>query len=280
MQDFILVHRKQNGNPLVLNVPTWTTCLRQIAFLKSWELEEAKNQIKDVDQIFEGHQALQFLIQVVCGLQSPLIGETEVHGQFKKFIVDHPELKNLGEAILVAAKKVRSDHLIDLGSQSYGSYIRKKLKSADSISLVGAGILTQEILPWLKKMKQVDLHVRNLQKGEALKSQFPFIQIKSLQEKILNPVLVLAAPVDNSIAIELLNLNVKTVFDLRGGQILDSFNQKLNYESLPVIMEQIQRTQVVLRTKLEASETAIHHVAEEILKKLWLRPGGWEDLCG
>jgi len=49
---------------------------------------------------------------------------------------------------------------------------------------------------------------------------------------------------------------------------------------LPVIMEQIQRTQVVLRTKLEASETAIHQVAEEILKKLWLRPGGWEDLCG
>jgi glutamyl-tRNA reductase len=280
MQDFILVHRKQNGNPLVLNVPTWTTCLRQIAFFKSWELEEAKNQIKDVDQIFEGHQALQFLIQVVCGLQSSLIGETEVHGQFKKFIVDHPELKNLGDAILVAAKKVRSDHLIDLGSQSYGSYIRKKLKSADSISLVGAGMLTQEILPWLKKMKQVDLHVRNLQKVEALKSQFPFIQIKSLQEKILNPVLVLAAPIDNSIAIEILNMNVKTVFDLRGGQILDSFNQKLNYESLPVIMEQIQRTQVVLRTKLEASETAIHQVAEEILKKLWLRPGGWEDLCG
>jgi len=280
MQDFILVHRKQNGNPLVLNVPTWTTCLRQIAFFKSWELEEAKNQIKDVDQIFEGHQALQFLIQVVCGLQSSLIGETEVHGQFKKFIVDHPELKNLGDAILVAAKKVRSDHLIDLGSQSYGSYIRKKLKSADSISLVGAGMLTQEILPWLKKMKQVDLHVQNLQKVEALKSQFPFIQIKSLQEKILNPVLVLAAPIDNSIAIEILNMNVKTVFDLRGGQILDSFNQKLNYESLPVIMEQIQRTQVVLRTKLEASETAIHQVAEEILKKLWLRPGGWEDLCG
>lgn len=279
MQDFILVHRKQNGNPLVLNVPTWTTCLRQIAFLKNWELDDVKTQIADNDEVIEGYKALQFLIQVVCGLQSTLIGETEVHGQFKKFISENPELKNLGEAVLFAAKRIRTDHLADLGSQSYGSYIRKKL-NMDSISIVGAGMLTQEILPWLKKVSHVDLHVRNAEKAQALKAQFPFVQIKSINEKVTSPTLVIAAPIENSVAMELINSNVMTVFDLRGEESLKLQNQKLNYESLAVIMEQIQKTQVVLRTKLMASEVAINRVAEEILKKLWLRPGGWEDLCG
>ncbi len=280
MQDFILVHRKQNGNPLVLNVPTWTTCLRQIAFLKNWELDDAKTQVSENDEVFEGYHALQFLIQVVCGLQSTLIGETEVHGQFKKFIMEHQELKNLGEAVLLAAKKVRTEHLMDLGSQSYGSFIRKKV-THDSVSIVGAGMLTQEILPWLKKVSHVDLHVRNLEKAQALKAQFPFVQIKSLEEKVSSSVLVIAAPIENSLAINLISSNVSAVFDLRGGgQSLNIQNQKLNYESLPVIMEQIQKTQVVLRAKLMASEVAINRVAEDILKKLWLRPGGWEDLCG
>jgi glutamyl-tRNA reductase len=279
MQDFILVHRKQNGNPLALNVPTWTTCLRQIAFLKNWELDDAKTQVTENDEVFEGYKALQFLIQVVCGLQSTLIGETEVHGQFKKFILEHPELKNLGEAVLVASKRVRTEHLMDLGSQSYGSFIRKKVVN-DRVSIVGAGMLTQEILPWLKKVSQVDLHVRNPEKAQALKAQFPFIKIKSLEEKVSSSILVIAAPIENSMAIELINSNVSAVYDLRGGQSLNIQNQKLNYESLPVIMEQIQKTQVVLRTKLMASEIAINRVAEEILKKLWLRPGGWEDLCG
>jgi len=280
MQDFILVHRKQNGNPLVLNVPTWTTCLRQIAFLKNWELEDSKVTLEKTDEVLEGFQALQFLIQVVCGLQSTLMGETEVHGQFKKFISDHSELKNLGEAVLVAAKKIRTDHLSDLGSQSYGSYIRKKIAKGNSVALVGSGMLVQEILPWLKKVERVDLHVRNLDKASELKKQFPFIQIKSLEEKITSPYVVVAAPIENTLVKELMPMNLKSVFDLRGGQLLEAQNQKLNYESLPVIMEQIQKTQVVLRSKLLAAEKDISSASDVILKKLWLRPGGWEDLCG
>lgn len=141
-------------------------------------------------------------------------------------------------------------------------------------------MLTQEILPWLKKVRRVDLHVRNPEKAQALKAQFPFVQIKSLEEKVSSSILVIAAPIENLLAAQLIHSNVSAVFDLRGGQSLNIQNQKLNYESLPVIMEQIQKTQVVLRTKLVASEVAINRVAEEILKKLWLRPGGWEDLCG
>lgn len=280
MQDFILVHRKQNGNPLALNVPTWTTCLRQIAFLKNWELEESKPLLDLNDEVLEGYQALQFLIQVVCGLQSTLLGETEVHGQFKKFISDHSELKNLGEAVLVVVKKIRTDHLSDLGSQSYGSYIRKKISNGNSISLVGAGMLVQEILPWLKKVERVDLHVRNWDKASELKKQFPFIQIKSLEEKIISPYVVVAAPIENSLVKDLMPMNLKAVFDLRGGQVLEVQNQKLNYESLSVIMEQIQKTQVVLRSKILAAEKDICLASDVILKKLWLRPGGWEDLCG
>lgn len=280
MQDFILVHRKQNGNPLMLNVPTWTTCLRQIAFLKNWQLEESKDFLDLQDEVLEGYQALQFLIQVVCGLQSSLLGETEVHGQFKKFIADNPELKNLGEAILVAAKKIRTEHLSDLGSQSYGSYIRKKIANGQSVSIIGAGMLVQEILPWLKKVERVDLHVRSVEKAKKLKKQFPFIQIKTMDDPIVSSYVVIAAPVENAVIENLMQTNTKCIFDLRGGQSLDISNHNWRYEPLAVIMEQIQKTQVILKSKLIAADEDIGLASSLILKKLWLRPGGWEDLCG
>jgi hypothetical protein len=73
MQDLIIIHRRLNLSPLKINVPTWVTCLRQIAFLKESELNNLPVQLEKDDEILKGHSALCFLIQVVCGLQSTLL---------------------------------------------------------------------------------------------------------------------------------------------------------------------------------------------------------------
>ena len=70
----------QNPEPLVQNTVVWETCLRKIIFAEN--LHDDKNQL----ELFEDEAAISFLIEVLCGLQSRVIGETEIFGQFKQFI--------------------------------------------------------------------------------------------------------------------------------------------------------------------------------------------------
>ena len=42
--------------------------------------------ISSADEVFTGQNAYVFLLEVVCGLKSPILGETEVHGQYREFL--------------------------------------------------------------------------------------------------------------------------------------------------------------------------------------------------
>ena len=81
MSDFRIIHRpfsKELGSESTL---VWATCLRQIYFSDLHEDLNFKPQAGD--EIYMGLEAETFLAEVLCGLKSPLIGETEVFGQFK-----------------------------------------------------------------------------------------------------------------------------------------------------------------------------------------------------
>src|SRR5438045_3448988 len=80
--DLILIHR-QSSTPFVADSGwmLWQTCLRKIAFGGAEALGSI--QIETGDQILSGSEAYQFCLEVICGLHSPLVGETEVFGQFK-----------------------------------------------------------------------------------------------------------------------------------------------------------------------------------------------------
>src|SRR4249919_3352688 len=133
--------------PAVLNGLEWQTCLRRILFLNGLDnhaLIEAAQKGELATQtveIFRGQEAYRFLLEVVCGLNSPIVGETAVMGQFKEFLLQakFPRtpwgnfLRDLCTNLLIDAKRIRHTHLQGLGSQSYGSLVRQNVKGMPAV---------------------------------------------------------------------------------------------------------------------------------------------------
>lgn len=177
----------------------WKTCLREIYFLDS--LDESKIPILPSDQIFLGLEAETFLAEVLSGLKSPLVGETEVFGQFKQWWKTIPQghpfkrkYQSRIEGLYALVKSVREQALCGQGSQSYGSLLRRHLISDESVDIIGAGHLVQEILPWIKNKSAYRLWCRNMPKiqKEIFSQAESVLSMDNISP--LSKVVVIAAP--------------------------------------------------------------------------------------
>ncbi|MFN8845484.1 MAG: hypothetical protein ACK5V3_18365 [Bdellovibrionales bacterium] len=287
MLDLILVHRRRNGNPLQFPVPIWRTCLREIGFFDFQQFDQYKKNIHREDEIFHGESALTFLVEVICGLHSPVLGETEVQGQFKDFLASENlntplplELKTFTQDILRVVKIIRSEHLSQLGCHSYGSWVRQHSRKFNHIGIMGSGHLTGEILPWLKKKKWVHLMARNLDRGFALKKQFPNIIVHSMNESPPIDCLVIAAPLDDSLLMKKVAQfkNLESVFDFRGESDL-SGKLQIPYYNLQNIMSDLQLNKKSRESAILKSKESLSQILHQQIRKTNFRPGGWEDLC-
>lgn len=138
------------------------TCQRQI-----WVTHKALNAEK-FPEVYYGKGAYEFLLRVCTGLESAVVGETDVFGQVKEawqFYQDNqtpfvPELFNwkrkIFHKLFEDTKEIRSRFLQGIGGSSYGSLVRllfRKTKTDGPIFVLGAGQLTQSILPYLGDQK-------------------------------------------------------------------------------------------------------------------------------
>lgn len=116
-------------------------------------------------QIYREKEAYDFLLRVATGLESEVVGETDIFGQlkeaWKKFadtesvLVD--ELLPWFQRLFEDTKEIRSQYLHDLGGASYGSLCRKVLgrpggtdqAKKQKVLIIGAGQIAQSIAPWL-----------------------------------------------------------------------------------------------------------------------------------
>jgi len=118
---------------------------------QSWQNEGARIEI------FEGSSAYKFLLEVVCGLHSPIFGETEIAGQFREFLLKNSDnnsrsmnlFRPWSLFITEDLKAIRHQHLQGLGHNSYGSVLRKWTRGSNQVAVIGTGQLAQEIQPWL-----------------------------------------------------------------------------------------------------------------------------------
>lgn len=111
-------------------------------------------------QGFAGAEAYAFLLRFACGLESRLVGETEIFGQVKESWREFSsvagalsrELDGWVQRLFKDTKEVRAAQLSHLGSASYGSQVRRLLGAATDgpTLLVGAGQLAQAVAPWLE----------------------------------------------------------------------------------------------------------------------------------
>jgi glutamyl-tRNA reductase len=290
--ELILIHR-QSSTAFVADSGwlLWQTCLRKIAFGGAESMGSI--QIEAGDQILSGADAYQFCLEVICGLHSPLVGETEVFGQFKNAFESWvlPEtpianvLRRFVRSLVEDAKRIRSNFLADLGSQSYGSLLRRELRDIREMTIVGGGHLTGEILPWLcKDHNDVNVLVRDLQKCPTLQKKFPQAKFAKLgeQSSALQGALILSAPVSAEWVKSWLasESSLKLVVDLRGESVNDPLEtSEVKVIGLSEVMNRISQNQEIIARRRDDALKAVSEAAHTRLRAVENRPFGWDDVC-
>jgi glutamyl-tRNA reductase len=295
-----LRHEARDKMPAILNGLEWQTCLRRIQFLNRIEnsaLIEAvqRNPPTTGIEVYRGREAYEFLLEVICGLNSPLICETAVMGQFREFC-SHARfpntswgwfLRQLTSNVLVDAKRVRHDHLQGVGSQSYGSLVRQHVKGMPTVAVLGAGQLAREILPWLIGKTKTRLFYRNWLHAKDLLQEYPEVQLDQYstddagwEQKEIG--LVIAAPMKAS-EVESWVRTQSTTFskclDLRGEAATDPILLPIPVIKLSELFDALRIERQRLEGRVEAARAAIKQLVQRQSHQVQFRPFGWEDLC-
>jgi hypothetical protein len=159
----VLNRRSPDGAPtsLLADGLVLDTCLREVrmAVMAPAEQPDAAEADAAGYEHFVGDEAYRFLLQLACGLDSEIAGETEILGQIKQAWRDYeasgapgvPALRPWIQRLLQDTKEIRTEYVVSLGSATYGSLVRRLLGStlAGPTLLIGAGQLAETILPFL-----------------------------------------------------------------------------------------------------------------------------------
>jgi glutamyl-tRNA reductase len=261
----------------------WRTCLRDIAFV------DERSAAPGDAVMLEGEDAYAHLLEVVCGLGSPIVGETEVMHQFKRFLAElppsHAPIGALGQRLLADARVVRARHLIGLGSRSYGSVVRRHLNGAPRVALVGTGMLAREILPFARDDgREVDVWGRRDVFDAAggsvtyrrLVDAWPASRLHG------STVMVVAAPVAST-----------TIADVSGryeslARLVDLRAEGADDPPPPVapavvvladVFAEVKHAAAHTERRVAAAREEIRRCARAYASREKLRPSGWHDLC-
>jgi len=287
--------------PAVLNGLEWQTCLRRIQFLHSMEndalIEAAEREalISGSVEIYRGRDAYEFLLEVICGLNSPLVCETAVMGQFREFCA-HAKfpntpwgwfLRQFTSNVSVDARRVRHDQLQGVGSQSYGSLVRQHVKGMPTVAVLGAGQLAREILPWLIGKTTARLFYRNWLHAKDLLPEYPEVQLDQYSAEDAGweqraTGLVIAAPMRASEVESWVRAQSSTFtkcLDLRGDAETDPISLPIPVIKLSELFAALRTEQQRLAGRVEAARAEIKQLAQRQAHQAQFRPFGWEDLC-
>lgn len=298
MEDILLVHRKSSKNfcESLNGAAVWKTCLRKIFFCTEEEFKTYQIHFEKEDQVLRGENALSLLLEILCGLHSPIIGETEVFGQFKAFVesrknlqdpqfADHSKWLNF---IMTEVKRARAEHLVGIGSHSYGSLLRKYTKNMKSVTLCGSGQLAQEILPWIMDKPSLQMLCREPNKLHEIQNSYNNLIVHKYSETHQpTEVLIIAAPLSDTSIHSLLSSDLRScsaVFDLRGEEnnlsaMIHELFPQTSYLGLQQFFSEIEDIKKEAHNKIQSLRTHLHEKAVTFIHRCELRPLGWDDLC-
>ena len=287
--------------PAVLNSLEWQTCLRRILFLNAndnrdlIEAVDGGNLIPPTVEIFRGQQAYAFLLEVICGLNSPIVGETAVMGQFKEFLLNakFPKtswgnfLRQLVTNLMIDVKCVRARHLQGIGSQSYGGLVRHHVKGMAVVAVLGSGKLAREILPWLIGKTKVRVFYRNWQHAKDLLQEYPEVELAQYADRETGweqaeAGLVIAAPMkadDVARWSQMQGASFTKCLDLRGEAATDPVALPTPVIKLHELFEALRAERERLSEHVEAARAEIKQLVQRQSQQAQFRPFGWEDLC-
>jgi glutamyl-tRNA reductase len=272
----------------------WKTCLREVAFVRREGL--GADVLRSGDAVLDGADAYRVVLEIVCGLRSPLVAETEVMGQFRAFAARVERLddrlwsplKAFCRHLLPNAKAVRARHLTGLGTRSYGMLAARHLRDFGGVAILGAGHLARQLVPALAS-HQVAIYCRRPESVAArLGARHPDLVIRDLADS--TPALsrgpvscVVAAPMaaeairswvsrhrpDIGIVIDFRAEGEHDPLTLRGTDVIP----------LSRMLEELEDARRVTAERAAAARVEIARHADAYWNRHEVRPFGWEDLC-
>ncbi len=136
--------------------------------------------------IYDNKEAIRHLFSVACGLDSLILGETQISGQLKSAFI---EAKNAGltdkhldtafSAAMTFAKRIHRETAISFGKASIGSltidFIKERLGSlaGKNILIIGGGKVTELVLKYLQDEEPNVIFISNrtFEKAKELASR-------------------------------------------------------------------------------------------------------------
>jgi glutamyl-tRNA reductase len=283
MDNIAIIHNC--GNPLsdtLSGIPhlAWKTCLREIIFLNRHEV----SRLPPVDTVYTDEAAYSEMLEVICGLQSPVLGETQVFGQFKNFMKESSDAecgllkshRSFFTSLTTDAKALREEYRGLLSSAGYGSITRKLIKDCERVAILGSGELSSEIFSLLRETKKCTVFTRNISKdffGQKLKS------LDDLHGDFDS--VVLAAPVNNSLMKPFLNGTTawRTIVDWRAESSLFPEPQHIQYYPISSLFQIVEQEKRLSLTTAEQIRMKIRERAQQFCERVNIRPLGWDDVC-
>lgn len=277
---FSILHRQRSAGlaapeaPLS-HRPIWSTCLREVLFQDS----PSEPSAAAAGDVLADADAYAFLLETICGLQSPIVGETQVLGQFRAFLATLPDdaswLGGIGQQLLTDARVIRERHLRGLGTRSYGSAVRRYLDGIERVALIGAGALANDVLPYVAEDRAVDQWTRA---GIAEAAGRPAAEGRAA--------IIVAAPVraEQIAAVARCYPSLVRVIDLRAAEERDVIGGVAGTNGVDVITLDDVFAAVDASTAAAAARVAraredIRRMASAFERRQLLRPFGWDDLC-
>lgn len=281
-----IVNREPTTQPIPPGSATWRTCLREVSFT------DAQSRRTDGGtrglHLIEG-DAYRFLLEILCGLQSPMLGETQVMGQFKSFLAalgrDEAWLNRLGQRLLTDAREVRTKHLQGLGSRSYGSAVRRFVAGARHTVLIGTGKLAAEVLPFLaddgRTIDQWGRSDEGASTGYGGLTYRTLDQVDAAAGTSAPTTLVIAAPVASEVVdrVAALYPSLQFVVDLRGETGSDPLDVGAPVVTLQDLFSQMEAANKFAASRVAAARSDIAARSRQYALREELRPFGWDDLC-
>lgn len=263
------------------------TCLRGLLITTQ---EPMANITKEgPTEVMKDAEAYSWLLEVLSGLHSPLLGETEVLGQFREQVIFPlgASVPSFLKGIVEDVKKIRHECLQNLGQKTYGSLARRMMAGELPLYFLGAGQMTREILPFMQKTNRSKVKVvaRNLERARR-KILIP-CDYHGWNEKIEDPTydLIVAAPIsdqDLQTWVQWHGGLVNRCLDLRalpGNTPRRMVNTQKGAWSLEDFFQLQQGEADLAQQKVAKARAYIQAVTEKRWSQRWDRPFGWEDVC-
>jgi glutamyl-tRNA reductase len=277
--EFSVAQQASGAGGWPVSALVWRTCVREIGFVDP-------RAVPSGAAVLHGEAAYAHLLEVICGLDSPIAGETEVLHQFKVFAadlpVDHRGLREIGHQLLANARVIRSRHLIGLGSRSYGSAVRRYVADAKRVAIAGTGMLAREIVPFVARPDcQVDVWGRR-PTCDGLDAAVTYRRLDMAMATIdAGASIVIAAPLTSRQIAQLASAyrDVTVLIDLRAEAAQDPPPAIAPLVTLTDVFASVEEATRATALRVAAARDDIRRHARAFATRAKLNPSGWHDLC-